>query len=68
MTPPAAPVMLPMIIATQKGYPKAMLLPTPTTVNSARPMVSKMKKVLLSRMSQRPKQMTHNKASPVQIR
>ena len=35
-----------MIINTQKGYPRAILLPTPTTVNSARPMLSNRKKVL----------------------
>ena len=35
-----------MIMATQKGSPSARLLPTPTPVNSARPMVSNIKNVL----------------------
>ena len=45
-----------------------LLLPTPTTVNSARPIESKIKKVLLRRISQRPKQITQSNATPVQIK
>ena len=47
MTPPAAPVILPMIMATQNEYPKSRLLVAPTTVNNAKPILSNMKNVLL---------------------
>ena len=47
MTPPAAPVILPMIMATQNEYPKSRLFVAPTTVNNARPILSNMKNVLL---------------------
>ena len=49
-TPPAAPVMVPMMTATQSGKPAARVFSMPTTVKSPRPMASKTKKVLLSRM------------------
>ena len=60
--------MLPMIIATQNGYPAVRLLPTPTTVKRAKPMVSKIKNVMSRRTSRFSKAMTHTNAKAVQMR
>ena len=51
--------MLPMMMATQKGCPKANALPQPTTVNNAKPMASNVKSVLFKWTICLPKMMTH---------
>ena len=66
--PDAAPVILPIIIAIQNGYPNVYALLNPTIVNSAKPMVSKIKNVLFSRMTYFPNKITKNMAKAVQIR
>ena len=45
-----------------------MLLPIPTTVNNASPMVSNMKNVLFNRISDLPNKMTKPNANAVQTR
>ena len=68
ITPPAAPVMAPMIMATHIVMPQSSDFCRPTMVNSARPMASKMKKVLCICTRLLRKIITHSKASAVQLR
>lgn len=46
ITPPTEPVIVPMIIQTQKGSPASILLVMPTIVNKPSPIVSNKNKVL----------------------
>ena len=68
MTPPTAPVVIPMMMATHMGNPASKLFSIPTTVNNPRPMASKIKKVLFNRITYLPNMITKNKANPVTIR
>ena len=68
ITPPAAPVIVPMIIPTQMGNPQSMVFCMPTMVNRARPMASKMKNVLCILMRYLRNIITHSRANPVQAR
>ena len=53
ITPPAEPVIVPIIIATQNGCPQSRVFCSPATVNSASPSVSKKNHVLSSLFSDR---------------
>ena len=68
ITPPAEPVIVPMMIATQKAWPQSSVFCKPATVNSARPSVSKKNQVLSSRFNDRAKTMTNICAMNVQMR
>ena len=48
ITPPAEPVMQPMMMATQIGWPHSMLFWMPATLKSAKPNVSKTNQALSS--------------------
>lgn len=67
-TPPPAPVMVPIMIAAQKGKcsPEGIVVlkvfSTPVTVKRARPMVSKINQVLFCLTSNFLKTITHSKA------
>lgn len=66
--PPATPVIVPMIIATQNGNSAMRLFSIPTTVNRASPIVSKMKNVLFILMRYLRKSITNSRAVSVQMR
>ena len=68
MTPPAAPVIVPMMMPTHIGNPQSMVFCIPTMVNSARPMASNMKNVLCILIRYLRKMITHSSAKPVQAR
>ena len=64
-TPPAAPVIVPIMIAVHQGKPSARVFSTPVTVNTANPMVSKRNHVLFWRMSALPNTATQSTAKAV---
>ena len=68
MTPPAEPVMQPMMMATQNGCPMARLFWMPAMVKSARPKVSKTNQAFLSGSIHLPKKTTVSRATPVHIK
>ena len=66
-TPPAAPVIPPMMTATQKDIPRINVFWMPATVKSASPKVSKMNHVLFKRTRCLLNRITMNHAIPVHI-
>ena len=58
--------MQPIIIATQKGYPKAIVFCNPAIVNKAKPKVSNANQALSNRRIRRPNKMTKSNAAAVQ--
>ncbi len=65
MTPPTVPVIVPIIIQTQKGSPASILLVIPTTVNKPSPIVSNKNNVLPSFRSRSLNIRTDTSATPV---
>ena len=63
--PPNAPVIVPMMIATQMGKPYSKLLAIPTTVNKPSPIASNMNIVLFNRITYFRKIATKTSANPV---
>ena len=67
MTPPAEPVIQPMMIATQKGCPKRRLFWMPAMVKRARPRVSKTNHAFFRGSIHLPKKTTVRSATAVHI-
>ena len=67
ITPPAEPVIQPMMMATQKGWPMASVFCIPAMVKRASPNVSKTNHALSRRLTYLAKIMTESWARAVQL-